>query len=206
MRISETANSYYDVNWTPGSVGNCGMQSVIGFSLRKYSKAAANGSGYGGGFGYDKKATIPELYEVLKKNFDEISRQMYPAQTGMVFLSDRVATAHQTSFSEGGLGQAGSAVLDTLWWIKAIRDLRKGTLVTSPIVQNPNHPGQSAIIAAIWVPHDRIQHIMHDKIGLRRTEVDVLKGEARKYPNLFKNVETMVREFYGTQDPTKKYA
>lgn len=131
------------------------------------------------------------LYKLIEENFVKFLKA-YPLQYGMYLLSNRVVDSEQSVFEQGKpFAQRGNA-----WLMKLIRDTKSGMLITSPIVNNIAHSGNSGIMAAIWITPSAA--VFHDKVGISKGLPDnIIEESNKKFPRLAEGTKKTVEIFYG---------
>lgn len=86
-----------------------------------------------------------------------------------------------------------------MWLLRAIRELKCGTLITTPIVENQMHAGDGAIMAAFWIPPAASKdRVLHGKVGISMgySDEDVKKARDAR-PAMLPGLTKFVEHFYG---------
>lgn len=150
-----------------------------------------------------------EIWELFLKSVSEWAEKQ---EISMYIMSNGVSS-HEQSYLEGGIAPDdpnhkaayklyGYRVCESrfnLWLWRALRELKCGTLITSPIVENLMHKGEGSIMAAIWIPPKACRaRILHGKVGVSigHTEEDVASAK-KLLPKMVNGVASFVEHFYG---------
>lgn len=154
--------------------------------------------------------TPDEVWSIFCTNFPKYAALLPASIYGMsnTTTGSRAALAEQRQLQRGkGISVFNPdasdprpfAVTSNIWLMKAIRETKCGMLITTPIIENQNHPGTSAIMAAWWIPPGKESRILHEKVGIMRgdyTNYDPTKTRER-LTHLGESAADFVEYFYG---------
>lgn len=172
--------------WGNMATANCGVHGISSFYAEWHKPKIVTEAKDPWGGSMKKKIFDPkfkgapptalEVYQLLVKNVDKIAESV--KSYGIIFLSDRMVEGYdygigpKVRVSDATLKKTvptptmnGAHYLNTGCLIRAIRESKIGGLMTSPLVENPNHKGNSGIVAALWLPEPK--YIINPSYGIR---------------------------------------
>lgn len=146
-----------------------------------------------------KKFNIPqfspaEIYDMVKAKFvDFVMQPEGGVRYGLYLLSNRVVDGNDTVFNRA---KYPFETRGTAWLMKLIRDTKCGTLITSPVVENVSHPGQSGVMVGMWVPPN--SKVLYEKVGISKGyDESRLERIKKDLPALAEGTPKFVDYFYG---------
>lgn len=180
-----TNSLFYSLVYNAGAAGgNCGLETVSAFRVSQVS-------GKKNTWGQDlpvepkaaKKLPLEEVYDMLKANMPAIQKHFLDKKKSIIVISDRVADLYPVYDEKGTAVSSEKNRLDptnetfkkateayslsmmcTGLFMRAVRETRTGMLISTPIVENPMHHKDSAIMAVLWIPNPAL-HIIDSRIG-----------------------------------------
>ncbi len=197
IRIRDDFNVH--ITWPPVSIGNCGMSVNSTFMCTAKGPVTTDSYGrtsYPGVL--PAGLTARQVYDALAANLDKLLPQI-PTSTGLVLITDRMA---QPGAAIANPDTRTNLSLDTAFLMRALRKKKFGMIATSPLVENPNHPGASAIMGVFWVPPNKTQHILYEKIARSgvMTDEQIASSETRWRGSALKqSADAFTQDFYGRQ-------
>ncbi len=179
------------LEWSVGVNGsNCGLNVVYGFKVRLCSGVDTWGNPGFLGVGGMPPLTLEEVYKAIKDSIATV-RDVVGSTRSIVIVSDKVCDAYPLQYNVSNpvriakdrLDPADPAYIEqqkdvlkvteysrpnvscTAMVMRAIRESKCGMLISSPIVENPNHKCESGIVAGLWILRpDR--DMLDDRIGI----------------------------------------
>ncbi len=189
-RASGNAGKLY-LGWALGVNGNnCGINVVYGFNVQLCSGLDTWGKPAFLGVNSMPPMTLEEVYKAIKDSITTI-RDNVGSSRSIVIISDKVCEAYPLQYNVSNPVRIAKDRLDpadpnyieqqknalkgtqysrpvvrcTAMVMRAIRESKCGMLVSSPIVENPNHKNDSGIVAGLWILRPE-RDMLDDRIGI----------------------------------------